>query len=287
MSLLRGIGSTGLASFIGDSPAGRGGAVAVTVSEAGSIGNATHGGGRAFWANCRRSGHLPGKFAQTRGNPAGRFGARGIESCPRAIWGRGGDGNRGLAQSGGDAAGAGGAPGRQAVSLGKARRRIPAAELARGRRRCHRARRHAARQWAEVRRSRPAARAQRAEMGRRRLRHQAAGGVTVPVYTTNTPANHAHILSDSGAEMAVVATAALAKSFFEAARKVEAPETRRRHGAVRRRRHRQRRRYPVGRRARRRARGRARKSRPRRAPSRRRRSPASSTLLEPAAIRKA
>ncbi len=47
----------------------------------------------------------------------------------------------------------------------------------------------------------------------------AAGGVTVPVYTTNTAANHAHILSDSGAEVAIVANAALAKPFFEAARK--------------------------------------------------------------------
>ena len=33
----------------------------------------------------------------------------------------------------------------------------------------------------------------------------AAGGVTVPVYTTNTAANHEHIITDSGATMAIVA----------------------------------------------------------------------------------
>ncbi len=47
----------------------------------------------------------------------------------------------------------------------------------------------------------------------------AAGGVTVPVYTTNTVANHEHILSDTGAKVAIVASAALAKPFLEAARK--------------------------------------------------------------------
>ena len=47
----------------------------------------------------------------------------------------------------------------------------------------------------------------------------AAGGVTVPTYTTNTPSNHAHILNDSGAAMAIVSTAALARPFFEATRK--------------------------------------------------------------------
>ncbi len=50
----------------------------------------------------------------------------------------------------------------------------------------------------------------------------AAGGVTVPTYTTNTPADHAHILADSGAAMAIVSTAALARPFFEAARKARA-----------------------------------------------------------------
>ena len=47
----------------------------------------------------------------------------------------------------------------------------------------------------------------------------AAGGISVPTYTTNTPGDHAHILNDSGATMAIVSTAALARPFFEAARK--------------------------------------------------------------------
>jgi long-chain acyl-CoA synthetase len=46
----------------------------------------------------------------------------------------------------------------------------------------------------------------------------AIGGVTVPTYTTNTPADHAHILRDSGARAAIVSTAALAKRVAEAAR---------------------------------------------------------------------
>jgi long-chain acyl-CoA synthetase len=37
----------------------------------------------------------------------------------------------------------------------------------------------------------------------------AAGGITVPAYTTNTPADHAHVLSDSGACGVIVSTAAL------------------------------------------------------------------------------
>jgi long-chain acyl-CoA synthetase len=45
----------------------------------------------------------------------------------------------------------------------------------------------------------------------------AAGGVTVPAYTTNTARDHAHILADSGATMAVVSTAALAAPLLEAA----------------------------------------------------------------------
>ncbi len=48
----------------------------------------------------------------------------------------------------------------------------------------------------------------------------AAGGVTVPTYTTNTASDHAHILSDSGATMAIVSTAALARPFFQASRKM-------------------------------------------------------------------
>ncbi len=38
----------------------------------------------------------------------------------------------------------------------------------------------------------------------------AAGGVSVPAYTSNTTADHAHILADSGAAMAIVSTARLA-----------------------------------------------------------------------------
>ncbi len=47
----------------------------------------------------------------------------------------------------------------------------------------------------------------------------AAGGISVPTYTTNTPEDHAHILKDSGATMAIVSTAALARPFFQAARR--------------------------------------------------------------------
>jgi long-chain acyl-CoA synthetase len=39
----------------------------------------------------------------------------------------------------------------------------------------------------------------------------AIGAVTVPTYTTNLPADHAHILRDSGARAAIVSSAALAK----------------------------------------------------------------------------
>jgi long-chain acyl-CoA synthetase len=45
----------------------------------------------------------------------------------------------------------------------------------------------------------------------------AIGAVTVPTYTTNTPADHAHILRDSGARLAIVSTAALAEKVAEAA----------------------------------------------------------------------
>jgi long-chain acyl-CoA synthetase len=45
----------------------------------------------------------------------------------------------------------------------------------------------------------------------------AIGAVTVPTYTTNTPADHAHILRDSGACAAIVSTAALAARVQEAA----------------------------------------------------------------------
>ena len=45
----------------------------------------------------------------------------------------------------------------------------------------------------------------------------AIGAVTVPTYTTNTSSDHAHILSDSGARAAIVATAALARKVVGAA----------------------------------------------------------------------
>ena len=47
----------------------------------------------------------------------------------------------------------------------------------------------------------------------------AAGCVTVPVYTTNTVANHEHVLEDSGATAAIISTAALARPLLEAAQK--------------------------------------------------------------------
>jgi long-chain acyl-CoA synthetase len=45
----------------------------------------------------------------------------------------------------------------------------------------------------------------------------AIGAVTVPTYTTNTPADHAHILGDSGARAAIVSGAALARRVAAAA----------------------------------------------------------------------
>ncbi len=45
----------------------------------------------------------------------------------------------------------------------------------------------------------------------------AAGGITVPAYTTNTIDDHRHILSDSGSKIAIVSTAALAKALLPAA----------------------------------------------------------------------
>ncbi|MEM9440711.1 MAG: AMP-binding protein [Pseudomonadota bacterium] len=43
-----------------------------------------------------------------------------------------------------------------------------------------------------------------------------AGGVTVPAYTTNTEADHLHLLTDSGAEFAVVSNSKLAKTLLPA-----------------------------------------------------------------------
>jgi long-chain acyl-CoA synthetase len=44
----------------------------------------------------------------------------------------------------------------------------------------------------------------------------AAGGVTVPAYTTNGPNDHHHVLTDSGARMVIVSTAALAAKVLPA-----------------------------------------------------------------------
>ena len=45
----------------------------------------------------------------------------------------------------------------------------------------------------------------------------AAGGITVPTYTTNTARDHLHILENSGAVAAIVSTARLARPLLEAA----------------------------------------------------------------------
>ena len=52
----------------------------------------------------------------------------------------------------------------------------------------------------------------------------AAGGITVPTYITNTARDHQHILDNSGARMAVVSNAKLARPLLEAA--IGAPELR-------------------------------------------------------------
>ncbi len=49
----------------------------------------------------------------------------------------------------------------------------------------------------------------------------AAGAITVPAYTTNTPADHRHILTNSGAKAAIASKPALAERLLTAA--VEAP----------------------------------------------------------------
>ena len=50
----------------------------------------------------------------------------------------------------------------------------------------------------------------------------AAGAITVPAYTTNTSADHSHLLTDSGARGAIVSTRALAERLLPAA--IEAPD---------------------------------------------------------------
>ena len=50
-----------------------------------------------------------------------------------------------------------------------------------------------------------------------------AGAISVPAYTTNTPDDHFHILSDSGAKLAIVSTTALAERLIPAVQR--APKT--------------------------------------------------------------
>ncbi|HUB97642.1 MAG TPA: long-chain fatty acid--CoA ligase [Stellaceae bacterium] len=48
----------------------------------------------------------------------------------------------------------------------------------------------------------------------------AAGGISVPAYTTNTPDDHRHILANSGARFVIVSTAALAQRLLPAVEQV-------------------------------------------------------------------
>jgi long-chain acyl-CoA synthetase len=52
----------------------------------------------------------------------------------------------------------------------------------------------------------------------------AAGGITVPAFTTNTPADHKHVLTHSGASGAIISGKAVANRFLPAA--LESPELR-------------------------------------------------------------
>jgi long-chain acyl-CoA synthetase len=53
----------------------------------------------------------------------------------------------------------------------------------------------------------------------------AAGGITVPAYTTNTVSDHLHLLNNSRARMAIVSTRALAERLIAAALDAEHPPT--------------------------------------------------------------
>lgn len=57
------------------------------------------------------------------------------------------------------------------------------------------------------------------------LAAMAAGGITVPSYVTNTPAEHLHILNNSGARFVVVSTPALAERVMAAAWQADRPPT--------------------------------------------------------------
>ena len=50
----------------------------------------------------------------------------------------------------------------------------------------------------------------------------AAGGITVPAYTTNTVADHLHILDNSGARLAIISTRPLAEKVMAAAARADA-----------------------------------------------------------------
>lgn len=52
----------------------------------------------------------------------------------------------------------------------------------------------------------------------------AAGGITTPAYTTNTPSDHRHLLEDSGAKGAIVSTAKLAERVLAGAKGIETLE---------------------------------------------------------------
>ena len=52
----------------------------------------------------------------------------------------------------------------------------------------------------------------------------AAGGISVPAYTSNTERDHSHILEHSGARGAIISTAALARKFLPAAHQSDALE---------------------------------------------------------------
>ncbi len=51
----------------------------------------------------------------------------------------------------------------------------------------------------------------------------AAGGITVPAYTTNTAADHLHLLNNSGASMVIVSSRALVEKVIHAGLKAEHP----------------------------------------------------------------
>ncbi|HLO76328.1 MAG TPA: long-chain fatty acid--CoA ligase [Magnetospirillum sp.] len=53
----------------------------------------------------------------------------------------------------------------------------------------------------------------------------AAGGISVPAYTTNTPADHLHILNNSGARFVITSTRALADKVLAAAWQAASPPT--------------------------------------------------------------